>query len=371
MYFYYIINVWWLQFMLNGTKRAKWNASFILCMQAYSNNGFEFFFSRFPFAFSHTYFLMAYTNLPTRIYVHRWVLPLCSLTRNIDENIIQTRKKSFIKNTFFYQLQCQLLMSTKCRMWKFSYAIIKNETEIQKREIEKEHIFVALIIMYTNYLSILSLFWKISCHCFTICHTFCSFDSFNRHQQLLYIVTSILFYSNFQLAAGFFIAILCMCMFVSDLHWNPLFSFLSANSCETWKHNNNNKKYIRIFRLAFSFGFYRTAMMMEMQMRWHNHSNLIHSIDLKQNLFETKDLCANTQSICRWKFTSQCSWIVQSCTASKAKETEFMSIASCFSICITKYILLLLLFVFHFIVLCATRKIHCIRWLNLWFMDFI
>lgn len=34
-------------------------------------------------------------------------------------------KKNFRKRTRFYRLQCQLLMSTKYRMWKLSYAIKK------------------------------------------------------------------------------------------------------------------------------------------------------------------------------------------------------------------------------------------------------
>lgn len=69
-----------------------------------------------------------------------------------------------------------------------------------------------------------------------------------------------------------------------------------------------------------------------------------------------KTCAPSHNSICRWKFTSQCSWIVQSCTASKAKETEFISIASCFSICITKYILLLLVLLFSSISLfCVLR----------------
>lgn len=227
--------------------------------------------------------------------------------------------------------------------------------------------------MYTNYLSILSLFWKISCHCFTICHTFCAFNSFNRHQQLLYIVASILFYSNLQLAAGFFlVAILCMCMFVSDLHWNPLFSFLSAHSCETWKQNNNKKKYIRIFRLALSFGFYRTAMMMEMQMRWHNHSNLIHSIDLKQNLFETKDLCA-TQFDMQMKIYQS---MFLNCTFMYRIKGQRNGIYIDCELLFHLYykihfVVDISSFFSHLIVLCATRKIHCIQWLNLWFMDFI
>lgn len=227
--------------------------------------------------------------------------------------------------------------------------------------------------MYTNYLSILSLFWKISCHCFTICHTFCAFNSFNRHQQLLYIVASILFYSNLQLAAGFFSR--CHFMYVYVCVGFALKSFILVFVCtfmRNLKTKQQQKKYIRIFRLALSFGFYRTAMMMEMQMRWHNHSNLIHSIDLKQNLFETKDLCA-TQFDMQMKIYQS---MFLNCTVMYRIKGQRNGIYIDCELLFHLYykihfVVDISSFFSHLIVLCATRKIHCIQWLNLWFMDFI
>lgn len=173
----------------------------------------------------------------------------------------------------------------------------ENETETQNRVIETEHIFCGaynnvhkLSIHFIALLeNLLPLFHHLP-HilCFRLFQSAPAASLYCRFNPFL-----------FEFAAG--------CRFFPRCHFMyyvyvcvgfALKSFilvLSAHSCETWKQNNNQKKYIRIFRLALSFGFYRTAMMMEMQMRWHNHSNLIHSIDLKQNLFETKDLCAITQ----------------------------------------------------------------------------
>lgn len=115
-------------------KRAKWNASFILCMQAYSNNGCEFFFFSISFRFLTHVFLdgthqFSHQNICTSLRFAT-LQPHKEYRRKYHPN----PKKSFIKNTFFYRLQCQLLMSTKCRMWKLSYAIIKRRKRNRNTE---------------------------------------------------------------------------------------------------------------------------------------------------------------------------------------------------------------------------------------------
>lgn len=143
MYFYYIINVWWLQFMLNGTKRAKWNASFILCMQAYSNNGCEFFFFSISFRFLTHVFLdgthqFSHQNICTSLRFAT-LQPHKEYRRKYHPNPKKTLHKEHIfipiavPTADVYQMPNVKIVLCNNK---------KNETETQKREIETEHIFL-------------------------------------------------------------------------------------------------------------------------------------------------------------------------------------------------------------------------------------
>lgn len=246
-------------------------------------------------------------------------------------------------------------MSTKYRMWKLCYAITKIKEPETAREREKRKkeraLFVALIIMYTNYLSILSLFCEnLFFHCFTICHTFCAFDSFNRHQQLLYIVASILFFIRIYswLPHRFFL--LVVALFVSDLHWNSLFSLLSAHSCKF------EKKRIRIFRLAL-FGILP-------------HCDDDGNANALTQSFQSNSLNRNRMQMKIYQSMFLNRYNRVHCTPyQRPKERNVYQLLAAFSFAFTKCVF----FALFCAVLCRKkRKIpHWMQWLNLWFMDFI
>lgn len=122
---------------------------------------------------------------------------------------------------------------------------------------------------------------------------------------ILFAFCSCLFACNFFLSAlafVFFKVVLesgdCVCLFITVPFFSRSLHFLHYVRIST-----------SIFCLLFSamnvlaytrFGSHHNGTMMKMQMRWHNHSNLIHSIDFVRKFIRNKESNVVLELYCRW-----------------------------------------------------------------------
>lgn len=156
--------------------------------------------------------------------------------------------------------------------------------------------WIALFLLLFYHLPHIYSPFKIHTYTNTYAHTNFYSRTFNPFFPLCFIqICSCLF------ACNFFSLCFCFCFFSRILfgrlclpfHHSSLYLFTFCSMCD----------FCRIFFLLVSnvstyirFGSNHNGTMMKMQMRWHNHSNLIHSIDFVRKFIRNKE---SLQLYCR------------------------------------------------------------------------